>query len=257
MAASATKPSADQASPKTAAPIDRIDPRSRIVTAAAFSVLVTLLTALPALGAALGAAVVAALAARQRPLTVLRRMLPLNVFVLFLVVLLPLGVEGTPVFRMGSLAYSREGLVLAAAITLKANAVVLALIVLLGTLDTATLAHALAHLHVPEKLIHLLAFTVRYLDVLGRERRQLATAMKVRGFRPGMNRHTLRTYGYLVGMLLVRSVDRAERIAAAMKCRGFRGRFYLLDHFAFSWRDVAFAVLVVAMLAGLILAEWV
>ena len=61
--------------------------------------------------------------------------------------------------------------------------------------------------------------------------------MKMRGFRPRMNWHTYRTYGYLVGMLLVRSLERSERIVAAMKCRGFRGRFYLLDHFAFSSAD--------------------
>ena len=71
-----------------------------------------------------------------------------------------------------------------------------------------------------------------------------------------MNRHTYRAYGYLVGMLLVRSLDRSERIVAAMKCRGFRGRFYLLDHFAYSLHDLGFAVTGVALLLLLGLVEW-
>lgn len=71
-----------------------------------------------------------------------------------------------------------------------------------------------------------------------------------------MNLHTYRSLGHLVGMLLVRSFDRAERIAAAMKCRGFQGRFYLLDHFTFGRRDALFCGLSASLLIGLVLLEW-
>ena len=64
-------------------------------------------------------------------------------------------------------------------------------------------------------------FMVRYFDVLGREYARLRAAMRVRCFRPAMNGHSYRMFGYLVGMLLVRSFDRSERVLAAMKCRGF------------------------------------
>jgi cobalt/nickel transport system permease protein len=131
--------------------------------------------------------------------------------------------------------------------------VVLTLVVLLGTMDAVTLGHTLHHLHVPEKLTHLMLFTVRYLDVLNREYLRLRAAMKARGFRPRFNRHTYRSFGYLVGMLLVRSLDRAERIAAAMKCRGFQGHFFLLDHFAFSRRDVPFCLAALALFVLLLL----
>jgi cobalt/nickel transport system permease protein len=57
-------------------------------------------------------------------------------------------------------------------------------------------------------------------------------------------------------MLLVRSFDRAERIVAAMKCRGFRGHFYLLDHFAMTRADLPFAVVSTAILLALGLWEW-
>jgi cobalt/nickel transport system permease protein len=54
---------------------------------------------------------------------------------------------------------------------------------------------------------------------------------------------------------LVRSLDRAERIAAAMKCRGFRGHFYMLDHFAFAKRDLRFCIASLTLLLLLIFME--
>ena len=77
-------------------------------------------------------------------------------------------------------------------------------------------------------------------------------------FGRAMNGHSYRSLGYLVGMLLVHSFDRSERVLAAMKCRGFCGRYYLLDHFAFvPRRDGPFyaaAFLLAAILLGL---EWI
>ena len=173
-----------------------------------------------------------------------------------LVLLLPLTTPGTAAVEIGPLEFSHQGFRSAAAIALKGNAIVLALLVLLGSMDATTLGHALSHLRVPDKLTHLLLLTVRYLDVLHREYLRLRCAMKVRGFRPRMDRHTYRSYGYLVGMLLVRSLDRSERITAAMKCRGFRGRFYMLDHFALSTGDLPFCLASAGLLAVLAWMQW-
>ena len=207
------------------------------------------------LGLALAVAAAGVFLARLPPRGVLKRLLPLNLLMLTLALLLPLTKSGTPWFHVGPFPVVREGVLLAAVIALKGNAIILAMIVLLGTLETTVLGHALNHLHVPDKLTHLLLFTVRYLEVLRRESVRLHTAMKTRGFRPRMNRHTYRNYGYLAGMLLVRSFDRSERVLAAMKCRGFRGRFYLLDHFAFSRYDLPFCVVSSVIMLTLILLE--
>jgi len=238
------------------APIDRIDPRARIVAATVFSLLAAVVNGSAALGLALAVALAAAAAAPLRPRDVLRRLAPVNLFMLLLLLFLPWSTAGTPLVSIGPIRYTREGLAMAVGIALKGNAIVLVLVALLGTQDLVTLGHALRHLRVPEKLIHLLLFTVRYLDVLDREYGRLRGAMKMRGFRPRMDGHTYRSYGHLVGMLLVRSLDRSDRIVAAMKCRGFRGRFYLLDHFAYSGRDGWFAATSLAVLAAMAWLEW-
>ena len=239
-----------------AAPVDTIDPRARIVATVAFSVLVAiarrpiLIAAAPVLMAA------AAIVLRWRRRDLFRQLLPLNGFMAVLGVLLSLTAGGASLVHWGPLGVSQAGLRLAVVIALKGNAVALAVLVLLGTIDLGTLGHALRHLGVPEKLTHVFLFTVRYVDVLEREFGRLRAAMLLRGFRPRVNPYTYRAYGYLLGMLLVRSLDRSERIVAAMKCRGFRGRFYLLDHFAFTRRDARFAAVSVFVFLALALLEW-
>jgi cobalt/nickel transport system permease protein len=223
------------------------------VAALLLSTVVVVAGRLATLTLALAVAVLAAGLAGIKPRQALVRLIPLNLFMFLVLLIVPLSTEGTPLVSLGSLQYSQEGLLLAGAVAIKGNAIVLAIMALVGTMDMVVLGHALHHLGVPEKLIHLMLFSVRYLDVLRREYLRLSTALKVRAFRPRMSRHTYRAYGYLVGMLLVRSLDRSERIVAAMKCRGFRGRFYLLDHFAYSRRDAWLAV-VVALVA--ILLAW-
>ncbi len=236
--------------------VTAIDPRARIVAAVAFAGVVAVLHDLAALGLGLGVAVVLATAGRLRVRAAAMRLAPLNLFMLLLAVLLPLSTAGETVWCVGPIGFSREGLLLAAEVAIKGNAILLALLALVGTMELATLGHALDHLYVPEKLAHLLLFTVRYVEVMERQYRQLRAAMKVRGFRPGPDRHTLRSYGHLIGMLLVRSFDRSERVLAAMKCRGFRGQFWLLDHFHYHGRDAVFGAGWLAVLAALVVMEW-
>lgn len=236
--------------------LEGVDPRSRVVAVLLFSAVVAASGKLLTLGVALGLAAAATIGAGACTWSNLKRLIPVNAFVLLLFVLLPLGDAPAPLKTWGPFAQAGDGLRWALAIALKANAIVLSVEVLLAGLDGVVLGHALGQLGVPRKLTHLLLFTIRYLGVLQRESMRLRAAMKVRGFRPGVNWHTYRTIGNLVGMLLVRSLDRADRIVAAMKCRGFCGRFYLLDHFAFSARDVAFSAVVLLAVSLIAFLEW-
>lgn len=222
--------------------IHRLDPRLRLVVALSFAILIALADRWPVLLAALLLAVVLIVMARFPLGALVRRMAAVNLFLLLLVVILPISVPGPAVLELGPLSLSQHGLLQAAMIGTRANAIVLAVTALLSTMELVALGHALHHLKVPDKLVHLMLLCVRYIDVLRHEYLRLIRAMKVRGFRARMNGHTYRTIGYLVGMLLVRSFDRSERIVAAMKCRGFHGRLYMIDHFRLGVCDAAFAM---------------
>ncbi len=220
--------------------IGRIDPRVRIVAAVAFAVAVVSCRDPAALGLGLAAAGGLMLLARLPVLATLRQMIAMDLFVVFILVMLPFTMPGDPLFEVAGLPASRQGLTRAVEIALKANAVVLALLALVGSMSSVTLGHALYRLRVPENLVHLLLFTVRYIDVLHREYQRLRTAMTTRGFQPATTLHTLRSFGYLVGMMLVRALERSERILAAMTCRGFAGQFPLFDEFRLGGRDWLF-----------------
>jgi cobalt/nickel transport system permease protein len=236
--------------------VHRLDPRVRIVVAAAFAGVMAASTSMAVCVAGFLCATLLVIVARLpwRPLA--KRMAVVNVFMLTLWIMLPLVTDGPAALELGPLAWSRTGLERAAAITLRGNAIVLVFTALMSTIETVNLAHALRHLRVPAKLVHLLMLTVRYVDLLHHEYTRLRQAMKVRCFRPGMNAHTYRSTGHLVGMLLVNSCDRAQRVVAAMKCRGFRGEFYAFDHFVFARRDAIFVAASMTLLATLVGLHW-
>jgi cobalt/nickel transport system permease protein len=201
-------------------------------------------TARDAASAALPAAAALLIVAMARiPLrAVARRLLPLNAFMVLLVLLLPLSVPGRSLITVGQLSFSLEGLRLAGLVALKGNAVILFMVGLIATMDIMTLGHALHRLWVPAKLVQVFLFTARYIEVLHhKEYDRLVRAMRARHFVAKANRHTYRSVGYLVGMLMVRSFDRSERILRAMKSRGFHGELFMLDHFAWQRRDTVFA----------------
>lgn len=217
--------------------LSRLDPRARILAAVGFALLVAALHHwLPLTLALLGA--VGVMVAGRLPFgQTLRRMVMMDGFIVIMLLMLPFTVPGEALFTLWGLTASVQGLHQALVIALKANAVVLCLMTLVGSMEPSTLGHALARLKAPERLIHLMLFTVRYIDVIHQEYQRLRIAMKARGFRPRNSLHTYRTYGYLIGMLLVRALERSERILDAMKCRGFTGRLPLLDQFAYRRLD--------------------
>jgi len=235
--------------------VHKLDPRFRLLAAAALTLPAAVLHDLRAALAALAAGALLVLLARLSPGRVVRRMLAVNVFILFLWLFIPFSQDGTPLLALGPLTATREGVNLALLLTVKSNAILLALMALLGTIPVQDLGPAMQRLGVPDKLCHILLFTYRYIFVIHQEYLTMRQAMQARGFRPRTDRHTYRSYAWLLGMLLVRSWDRAERVHGAMRCRGFQGRFYTLTRFAAAPGDYAFLAGSLVVTAGIICLE--
>jgi cobalt/nickel transport system permease protein len=142
-----------------------------------------------------------------------------------------------------------------AQITLKSNAILLAFIALCATMSLVTLGHALHRLGLPDKIVHLLLMTYRYIFVIEEEYLRLMRAAKIRGFRPGTAVNTYRTFAYVIGMLFVRSAARAERVHQAMLCRGFKGKFYSLQEFKTAKAGWLFSIIMTAIIMALIIVE--
>ena len=194
----------------------RLDPRGRVVVALAFAVLVAVAESFAVLAHAFALGVLLVVIAGLPARRVFGRLAAVNIFTLLLWAMVPWATPGTPAWGIGPLTASREGVRLCAQVTLKANAIMLATTALLSTMSLAELGHALWHLHVPHKLTNLFLFTARYLGLLRDEQERMRVAMRARGFRPRADLRTWRTCGHLAGSLLVRALERSERVLLAM-----------------------------------------
>lgn len=83
------------------------------------------------------------------------------------------------------------------------------------------LSEALLALRVPRTLVTQLLFTFRSVQTLAEEAGRISLAYRLRA--PGKRAPSIREWGTLAGQWLLRSLRRAERIDAAMRCRGFSG----------------------------------
>ncbi len=232
-------------------PLDRLAPSSRLLGLVCVAVPGALVQTLFGGAAVLLLGCLLAACARLPVLPLLRRLAVVNGFVAFLWLLLPLTYPGETLFTLGPLHFSRTGAFMAGLITLKSNGLVLAFTGLAAAMPMHELGRGLHALRTPSAFIQLLLFTARYVHVFGDELRRLRQAARARGFAPRTNAHTYRTYGYMAGMLLARSHDRAKRVYWAMLCRGFTGVFPAPEGARWRGRDALFSAAALCLAAAL------
>lgn len=233
-------------------PIRRLDPRWKLAALLLTAAAAAMLRSLPAAAAALVGAL--ALAALSRlPLRWYLGRIGLLVLVLtFFALPLPLLLDGGPGWDLGPLRVSLEGGRVALLLVLKAVTIVTLMLVLLATAPLDATLKAAHALRVPGVLVQLAVLTYRYSFLLSAELARIRVALRVRGYRNRAGRHSYRTIGHVAGTLLVRSAERAERVAQAMRCRGFDGCFRSLTAFATRPADVIAVALLLTAAAALL-----
>lgn len=95
---------------------------------------------------------------------------------------------------------------------------------LVNTTPFDPLLQALAEMGMPHRFVELLAFMYRYCFVVFDELVRMRTAQRARTVSAPSLWHVWRDAANLLGMLLIRSLNRAERIHGAMCSRGWTGR---------------------------------
>lgn len=114
------------------------------------------------------------------------------------------------------------------------------LTMLMNTTRFAELLVGLRRLGCPRILALNLSFLYRYLFVLTEEVLRMRQGRDCRRLRPAPMVAELKLLGSMLGTLLVRSFERAERMYQAMLARGYSGEFRILSPRKFGWRDLAF-----------------
>ena len=161
--------------------------------------------------------------------------------------------EPAPYLMLGSVAVSR-GAVSLVVLTEKAMLTVLAVLMLMATTPAPKLFAALRGIGVPKILLTLLMLSERYLTLLSGEAGRMARAYRLRsGSQKGIR---MRDMGSFAGQLLLRSVDRAERVYRAMKARGYRGEFFAGDAGHFGASSALYAAILSAAMLLVRFAPW-
>ena len=171
--------------------------------------------------AAYGAVLLGVVALSQVPPLYLLRRMVVETPVLVFAVLLPFVAAG-PEVRVLGLSLSEPGLVSAGGLVVKATLGVLASLLLAATTEPRDLLAGLERLRVPAQLVQIMAFMVRYLDVVTDELGRMRTARESRGCSGRGPRHWP-VIGRSVGALFIRSFERGERVHLAMISRGYDG----------------------------------
>ncbi|WP_320174366.1 cobalt ECF transporter T component CbiQ [Maridesulfovibrio sp.] len=236
--------------------IHSMHPGFRLACAFLFSLAGALVTNLDAAASVLAAGIIFSIAARLSLSKLLKRLLIVNFFILFLWIFLPFSSAGEPLFSIGPFTATLEGILYTAIITLKSNGVILAMTALISTMEVQTLGAGMQSMKLPDKLCRLLLFSWRYVHVMSMEYNRMHRAAAMRAFSPRTDMRTYRTYAWLMGMLLVRSMDRAQRVWQAMLCRGFDGTFHTLTTYRTGKRDIALLLATLGCVAIFIFLEF-
>jgi cobalt/nickel transport system permease protein len=137
------------------------------------------------------------------------------------------------------------------------SCVVSLLVVSLGT-DSFDLFSGLRRLRVPWIITTLLMLTQRYIILLSSELSRMTVARKARGFQGARNlldRYGLRVIAFTAGMVLVRSLRRADNIYEGLKGKGFSKDMRPWRNPRFATAEAAFTTGMVAMAAALLMAQ--
>lgn len=147
-------------------------------------------------------------------------------FVVFALVL-PFVATG-PTRELGPFTVSRAGVEASIALLLTATTSVLMAVSFATTTSSRDLVRALQHLRVPDRLVQILAFMVRYLGVVGSQAQRMKVARESRAFR-ARSVSSWPVIATSAGALFIRSYERGERVHLAMMSRGYNGRMPVTD----------------------------
>ena len=158
---------------------------------------------------------------RVPPTYLLKRTVVEIPFVVF-ALLLPFVATGPQTEVLG-VSVSEHGLQAGIALLVKGTLGVLASLTLAATTEPNDLLLGLERLRLPQQLVQIMAFMVRYLDVVTDEMQRMKVARESRGFSARNPRHWP-VLARSAGALFIRSYERGERVHLAMLSRGYTGR---------------------------------
>ncbi|MEM9089680.1 MAG: cobalt ECF transporter T component CbiQ [Cyanobacteria bacterium P01_F01_bin.53] len=150
-----------------------------------------------------------------------------GLFIFMLVLILPLTSGDTVLWQWGPVALRQEGLMAMSLVVSRFVCILTLGFVLLGTTPFAVLLRSLRSLGLPTLLADMTLLTYRYLFETADMLSTMQRSMRLRGFGHtrrrwfSLDKRDLQRLASLLGTLLIRSYERADKIYTAMRLRGY------------------------------------
>lgn len=134
-------------------------------------------------------------------------------------------------------------------IFVRSNTVILITLLLFWEKDIFQIAYGFARLGFPQKLSALFFFIAKFVAIMKEEFVMLQKVMFTRSFQEKSNVFTYSIYANILGVLIIKAFDRAQKLGYAMELRGYKGAIYHGEYEKNSLLDFAFLALVIVSLS--------
>ncbi len=213
------------------------DPRAKLIT---FTTLIFSFAFISEINVALLAvlfSVILILVSRTPLSFVLRCLTYPALFIFTIILVMAFTVEGRSVLDMRYLNVTAEGIELGGLIFFRAIAALVLAFLLLATSRFDEIIKAMYMLKVPNVIVQIITFSYRYIYVILDEHSALKRSMYTRGFHFKIGMYSLSVIGNMIGMLLIKSYERGERVYTSMVARGYTGNPTLFTNFNMLAKD--------------------
>lgn len=175
-----------------------------------------------------------------------RALRQLKVMILFVVVLGSANAifNRNVIFYVGDFGIT-DGTVSMITLIIKACFAVFATFLLVNTTSIEGICYGLRKLCVPSIIVTIVMLIYRYIILLLKEAERMTDAYKLRC--AGKKGISYKAWGPFVGSLLLRCIDRADRVYEGMTLRGFNGEYYLNNKVKSKFGSMAFAFVWIAI----------
>ena len=163
---------------------------------------------------------------------------------------------GTPLFTIGPVTIWQEGVVTALLVAVRFLCIITVSLVLFGTAPFLTSIKAMRALGLPLIMTDMILLTYRYLFEMSTTLNTTRTAIRMRGFQSDFSMNSLNVLAALIGSLLVRSYEQADRVYHAMILRGYGHDAGKRHDFVTQQRDWLLATAVVAIAILFVAAQF-
>lgn len=138
---------------------------------------------------------------------------------------------------------------LALLLYLRANAILLFTLLLFYNKDLFDIANATQRLGISAKFSSLLFFVAKFIVIIKEEFSITKKVMKTRNFRVKSNVFSYKIYANVIGVMIVKCFDKAEKLKNSMILRNFQGKIYLTKKEKFTKLDMILFIIIILALS--------